>query len=374
MMLADQGAEVIKVERPGTGDENRAEPPFINGESAPFMLWNRNKKSVVLDLKSEAGKQNFLELVDNTDILVENFRPGTMERLGLGYEVLRARNRRLIYASITGYGSTGILSYKGGFDLIMQGFSGLMELTGPENGDPHRLPIPVCDIAAGLYLTIGVLTALQARSATGNGQRVETSLFEAALSLQLYEAATVFATGAPPKKLGQKHRGVAPYQVFKTGSDHITIGVAQQNFWIKFCSIIGRPDLEKDPRFDTNANRVSNIDELVPILETVLATHSSDYWLKAIEDAGIPCGVIQSTDRALSHEHATARGMVVSIGHPRAGATKTLGIPIKLSDTPGAVRTSAPMLGEHTEQVLNSMAKQSDRTTDDSSSGQYIRG
>lgn len=353
MMLADQGAEVIKIEKPGVGDENRTEPPFINGESAPFMLWNRNKKSVVLDLKADADRERFLKLVDTADVLIENFRPGTMDRLGFGYDVLGARNPRLVYASITGYGRSGELAQRGGFDLVMQGFTGLMDLTGPEDAGPHRMPIPVCDIMAGLYLSVGVLTALQARSATEKGQRVETSLFEAALSMQLYEAATVFATNGPPRKLGQKHRGVAPYQIFKTGTDYITIGVAQQNFWERFCAIIGREDLESDPRFDTNAKRVANIDELVPLIEDALAGKPGDYWLRQLEDAGVPCGVIQSTDKALFHDHAVSREMVVSVEHPKAGPTKTLGIPIKLSGTPGAVRQPAPLLGEHTEQVLS---------------------
>lgn len=352
MMLADQGADVIKVERPGTGDDNRTEPPFINGESAPFMLWNRNKRSVTLDLKSDSGRQKFLELVDGADVLIENFRPGTMERLGLGYEVLRKRNPRLVYASITGYGRTGPLAPRAGFDLVMQGFTGLMELTGPEHAGPHRMPIPVCDIAAGLYLTVGILTALQARASTGEGQMVETSLFEAGLSLQLYEAASVFHDGKPPRKLGQKHRGVAPYQIFKTGSGYITIGVAQQNFWVRFCEIIGRKDLVDDPRFADNGSRVANADALVGLIEEALAPHGNEHWLEKFESLGVPCGVIQTTDQALFNEHARTRQMVVPVSHPKAGETKTLGIAIKLSDTPGAIRRPAPLLGEHNTEVL----------------------
>jgi crotonobetainyl-CoA:carnitine CoA-transferase CaiB-like acyl-CoA transferase len=230
-----------------------------------------------------------------------------------------------------------------------------MMLTGPENAGPHRLPIPVCDIAAGLYLTVGVLTALQARTKTGIGQLVETSLFEAGLSLQLYEAATVFASGKAPEKLGQRHRGVAPYQIFATGSDHITIGVAQQNFWLRFCGIIDRPDLVDDTRFATNALRVANTRELVPLIEKALATRSSTDWLQRLEAAGIPCGVIQSTDKALAHDHAASRQMVVSLKHPVAGETKTLGIPIKFSETPGGIRRPAPLLGQHTEEVLTKL-------------------
>ena len=235
MTLADHGADVIKIERPVTGDENRAEPPFIEGESAPFMLWNRNKRSVVLDLKTEEGRANFLSLVDTADVVVENYRPGTMDQLGLGWDTLKQRNSRLIYGAVSGYGRTGTLSRKGGFDLVMQGLTGLMALTGPIDGPPHRMPIPICDIAAALHLTIGVLLALQVREQSGRGQLVETSLFEAGLSLQLYEAAAYFATGETPPRLGQKHRAVAPYQVYQTQTGYITVGVAHQNFWVAFC-------------------------------------------------------------------------------------------------------------------------------------------
>lgn len=352
MMLADQGAEVIKVERPGVGDENRTEPPFINGESAPFMLWNRNKRSVTLDLKTEEDRERLLKLIDEADVLIENYRTGAMERLGLGYDMLSRRNSRLIYASISGYGRTGEFTQKGGFDLVIQGFTGLMAMTGEENAGPHRLPIPVCDIAAGLYLTIGVLTALQAREQTGRGQKIETSLFEAGLSLQLYEAATVFATNAAPAKLGQKHRGVAPYQIFRTADGHITVGVAQQNFWLRLCDLIDRRELLDDPRFTTNALRVANIDQLVPLIEDALSARCGTEWLALLENAGIPCGVIQTTDLALAHPHAIAREMVVAVTHPAAGETRTLGIPIKLSETPGAIRRPAPVLGEHNGEIF----------------------
>ena len=351
MMLADNGADVIKVERPGVGDENRTEPPFIDGESAPFMLWNRNKRSVTLNLKDAADKERFLRLVDEADVLIENYRTGAMDRLGLGYDVLSERNPRLVYASISGYGRTGEFATKGGFDLVLQGFTGLMHLTGPEDHGPHRMPIPVCDITAGMQLTIGVLMALQARQATGLGQRVEASLFEAGLSLQLYEAAGVFATGETPEKLGQRHRGVAPYQVFRTKTDHITIGVAQQNFWQRFCDIIDRKALMDDPRFAKNADRVANIKALVPLVEEALDTKPADHWLSELEKAGVPCGRIQSTDRALEHPHTFHREMVVTVQHPKVGVQKTLGVPIKLSRTPGSVRTHAPLLGEHNDAI-----------------------
>tara|TARA_R110000796_G_scaffold252646_1_gene390320 strand:- start:19107 stop:20279 length:1173 start_codon:yes stop_codon:yes gene_type:complete len=351
MTLADQGADVIKVERPGSGDDNRTEPPFVNGESAPFMLWNRNKRSVTLDLKDPDQKARFLALVDEADVLIENYRTGAMDRLGLGYDVLSKRNPRLIYASISGYGRTGEFATKGGFDLILQGFTGLMELTGPEDQGPHRMPIPVCDITAGMQLAIGVLTALEARHKTGCGQWVEASLFEAGLSLQLYESAAVFATGKAPERLGQRHRGVAPYQIFRTATDHITIGVAHQNFWVKLCELLKTEHLNDDPRFNDNAARVANTKELVPLLEEVLIRNPAEFWLKELEEADVPCGVIQTTDRALAHPLAEERAMVLPVTHPKAGEHKTLGIPIKLSATPGSIRRHAPLLGEHNAEL-----------------------
>jgi crotonobetainyl-CoA:carnitine CoA-transferase CaiB-like acyl-CoA transferase len=356
MMLADQGADVIKIERPGSGDENRAEPPFVKGESAPFMLWNRNKRSVTLDLKADEDKERFLKLVDTADVLIENFRTGAMDRLGFGYEELAKRNPRLIYASVTGYGGTGPLSKTGGFDLVLQGFTGLMALSGGEHEGPHRLPIPICDITAGLYLSVGVLSALQARERTGRGQRVETSLYEAGLALQLYEAAAFFATGTTPKKLGQKHRGVAPYQVFPTSDGHITLGIAQQNFWVRFCELVGQQELASDPRFGTNGDRMANNDELVLVMNEILAKDTTRNWLERLSALGIPCGPIQTTDEALTNEQAVARNMVVSVTHPIVGMTKTLGSPIKMSEFPPSVRTPAPLLGEHNDSLLGSLA------------------
>jgi crotonobetainyl-CoA:carnitine CoA-transferase CaiB-like acyl-CoA transferase len=356
MLLADQGADVIKIERPGSGDENRAEPPFFKGESAPFMLWNRNKRSVALDLKADADRENFMRLIDTSDVLIENFRTGAMDRLGFGYEELAKRNPRLIYASVTGYGGTGPLARTGGFDLVLQGFTGLMALSGGEHEGPHRLPVPICDIAAGLYLSVGVLSALQARERTGRGQRVETSLYEAGLALQLYEAASYFATGATPKKLGQKHRGVAPYQVFPTSDGHITLGIAQQNFWVRFCELVGQPELASDSRFATNGERMANNDELVGLMNGILVKDTTEAWLDRLQALGIPSGPIQTTDQALTHEQAVARGMVVSVTHPTVGETKTLGSPIKMSEFPPTVRTPAPLLGEHNDSLLGSLA------------------
>ena len=361
MVLADHGADVIKVERPNGGDDARGMPPFVGGESAPFMIWNRNKRSVVIDLKTETGKAQLLELIDTADVLIENFRPGTLDRLGLGWATLSARNPRLIYAAISGFGQTGPYRERGGFDLIMQGMSGLMSVTGPRDGPPHRMPIAISDIAAGMHLAVGVLVALEARHHTGRGQLVETSLLEAALSFGVYEAAHVAATGERPPRLGQAHRGSSPYQVFPTADGWITVGAAQNNFWVKLCAMLGVPELERDARFATNGDRVRNNDELVGLLEPRFKTKPSAHWLDLLQAAGIPAGPVLHFEEAMADPHVVARGMAVDTQHPAAGTFKTLGIPVKLSQTPGELRRPAPRLGEHTEEVLG-LSPRHDRT------------
>ena len=353
MLLADQGADVIKVEKPG-GDEARGMPPFMRGESAPFMIWNRNKRSVVIDLKTEVGKAQLLDLIDKADVLIENFRPGTLDRLGLGWPSLRERNPRLIYAAISGFGQTGPYRARGGFDLITQGMSGLMSVCGPKEGPPHRLPIAISDVAAGMHLAVGILAALEARHYTGQGQLVETSLLEAALSLGVYEAAHVAATGGPPPRLGQAHRGSSPYQVFPTADGWITVGAAQSNFWKRLCDLLAVPELKADARFTTNADRVRNNDALIALLERRFREKPSAHWLALLDGAGIPAGPVLEFDQAMADPHIVARGMAVVTEHPAAGSFKTLGIPVKLSDTPGTLRRPAPSLGEHTHEVLGS--------------------
>jgi crotonobetainyl-CoA:carnitine CoA-transferase CaiB-like acyl-CoA transferase len=358
MLLADHGADVIKIEKPNGGDDARAMPPFMGGESAPFMTWNRNKRSVVIDLKSEAGKVQLLGLIDGADVLIENFRPGTLDRLGLGWETLRVRNPRLIYAAISGFGQTGPYRERGGFDLITQGMSGLMSVTGPKDGPPHRMPIALSDVAAGMHLAVGVLAALEARHHTGRGQLVETSLLESALSFGVYEAAHVAATGERPPRLGQAHRGSSPYQVFPTADGWITVGAAQTNFWTRLCGLLGAPELLADRRFASNGERVRNNDALVALLEPLFKAKPSAHWLEVLEAASIPAGPVLEFDEAMADPHIVARGMTVDTEHPAAGTFKTLGIPVKLSDTPGALRRPAPRLGEHTAEVLGSLAAQ----------------
>ncbi|TDR88922.1 CaiB/BaiF CoA transferase family protein [Enterovirga rhinocerotis] len=355
MLLADHGADVIKIERPGGGDEARGMPPFVGGESAPFMLWNRNKRSVALDLKSEDGKAAFRALARTADIVVENFRPGTMARLGFGYEELAAINPRLIYGAISGFGQTGPYRDRGGFDLVTQGMSGLMSVCGPADGPPHRLPIAISDVAAGMHLCVGILSALEARHRTGKGQFVEVSLLESALSYGVYEAAHVFATGEKPPRIGQAHRGSSPYQVFETADGWITVGAAQQSFWMSLCAILDAPELAEDPRFRENSDRVANNAELVEVLSAHLRKQGSAHWLAALDAAGIPAGPVLDFDEALSDPQVLAREMVVETTHPKAGPMRTFGVPAKLSMTPGGVARPAPALGEHTDEVLASI-------------------
>jgi len=352
MMLADHGADVIKVEKPNGGDEARGMPPYVGGESAPFMLWNRNKRSITLDLKSEAGKAEMLRLVDEADILIENYRPGTMARLDLSYEALSQRNPRLIFGSISGFGQTGPYSQRGGFDLITQGMSGLMSACGPVDGPPFRLPIALSDVAAGMHLAFGILCAVESRHRSGRGQKVDVSLLDSAISYGVYEAAYFFATDQRPPRLGQSHRGSSPYEVFETADGYITIGAAQQNFWETLCDIIGQPELKSDTRFRTNADRVANNTALVSLLQEKLKQHNSAHWLDALDKAGIPSGPVLATDEILTNPHVLAREMVKEVKHPTAGDMKTLGVVAKLSETPGAVISAAPRLGEHSKDIL----------------------
>ncbi len=350
MQLADLGADVLKIESP-QGDSMRGAPPFVEGESAPFMLWNRNKRGTRLDLKDAADLEIFWDLVDGADVVLENFRPGVMDRLGIGWAALSARNPRLVLGSISGFGQTGPYAKRGGFDLIIQAMSGLMSVTGPKDGPPYRIPLAISDVGAGLYLTIGILAALQARQKSGQGQWVETSLLEATVSLGVYEAANYFANGLRPEKLGQAHRGSAPYQVFQTADGWLTIGAAQQNFFRKVCALVGRPELADDPRFKSNADRVKNNDLIAGLLQEQVIKRTTADWMTVLEAEAIPAGPVLHHDEVFADPQILARGMVAEVDHARAGRQKTLGVPLKLSATPGGVRRAAPTLGQHDAEV-----------------------
>jgi formyl-CoA transferase len=360
MLLGDLGADVIKVENPQGGDYSRTNPPFVAGEGAGFMLLNRNKRSLALNLKHPRGRDLFLDLVRTADVLIENFRPGTMRELGLGYETLAARFPRLIYLSASGYGQTGPYSARPGLDLILQGMSGLMSITGEEDGPPVKVGVPICDLTAALYGAYAILAALLARERTGEGQFIDVSLYEAGVALAVWEAATYWATGEVPGRLGSAHRASAPYQAIRTADGYITIGATSPPTWSRFCRALGLERLEHDPRFATNAARRARYKELAALIEEVTITRPGAHWYRLLEDAGVPCGLLQTYDQVLDDPHLKARGFFHELPHPRAGRVRVLGSPARLSRTPPQLRRAGPLLGEHTAEILGELGCSAD--------------
>ena len=353
MLLGDLGADVIKIEKPGGGDDvRRSGPPFINGESAAFLSINRNKRSIVLDLKSEDGKSVVRRMAKSADVLVQNLRPGTMDRLGLGYDAIRQINPALVYATITGFGATGPDSDKAGLDLVTQGAAGLMSITGHPDAPPVKIGVPITDLNAGMYAALGVLSAYINRLNTGQGQHVDTSLLEAGLAYTIWESAIYFATGESPGPPGSGHPLSAPYQAFATKDGHINLGGANQANWERLCPAIGLPDLVRDPRFATNADRNANLAALVEILDEAFAARSTSEWTEVLNAAGVPAGPIHDMSEVYSDPQVLARDMVAEMDHPTAGKVRNIGIPLKLSETPGTIRRPAPTLGQHTDKVL----------------------
>src|SRR5881409_178304 len=355
MILADLGADVVKVERPGQGDDSRAMGPHIAGESAPFMTFNRNKRSITIDLKTTDGCAIARRLAARADIVLENWRPGAAARLGLGWDDVRALNPRAIYCSISGFGQTGPYAARGGFDRIAQGMSGMMSINGPEDGPPMPVPIPVSDIGTGMFGLIGILAALAHRERTGLGQAVDASLLETPIAWSVYEAAAFFATGEVPRRLGQGHRTNAPYQAFRTADGWINLGGGSQQLWRDICAVLGVEPLTDDPRFATPALRVQHRKELEALLQPRFLSAPTSVWLEKLEAAGVPAGPILSYDQVFTDPHVKARAMAVEVDHARAGRTRVLGIPFKLSQTPGAVRRPAPTLGQHTDEILGEL-------------------
>lgn len=355
MLLGDLGADVVKVERPGAGDDARGMAPFVRGESAPFMTFNRNKRSITLDLKSPEGLAVAHRLAERADVLLENWRPGTAARLGLGWDAVRALNPRIVYCSISGFGQTGPYAERGGFDRIAQGMSGLMSITGEEDGPPLPVPLPVADIGTGMFATIGILAALAHRVRTGEGQMVDASLLETPIAWAVYEASSFFATGRVPERLGPGHRTNAPYQAFRTGDGWINLGGGSPGFWPLICRVLGVEHLRDDPRFATPALRVEHRKALETILQTRFLAASTAEWLARLDAAGVPAGPVLTYDEVFADPQVIAREMAIEVKHPRAGATRVLGIPLKLSATPGSVRRPAPTLGQHTDEVLREL-------------------
>jgi formyl-CoA transferase len=321
------------------------------GEHA-FRAVNRNKRSIALDLKQPGDIETLHALVRQADVLTENYRPGVAARLSADYDTLRALNPRLIYASISGFGQTGPYAQRPGFDLIAQGASGVMSVTGEPGGDPVKAGVPVSDLSAGLFCAVGILSALHARERTGEGQRIDTSLWEGALALSIWETAELWQTGKAPRPLGSAHRLTAPYQALRTQDGHVTVGGNNQKLWERLCATIGRPDLPNDPRFATNADRMARRPELVAELEQALSAHTTAHWVDALLEAGVPAGPILDYAQVVDDPHTKAREMVVDMEHPEAGTIHGLGIPIKLSATPGSIRRAAPLLGQHGDEVL----------------------
>ncbi|MGH7431684.1 MAG: CaiB/BaiF CoA transferase family protein [Candidatus Methylomirabilales bacterium] len=353
LLLADMGADVIKVEKPQGGDDSRSfGPPFIAGESAAFLAINRNKRSVALNLKSEEGRDVFRRLAGRSDILVENFRPGTMEGLGLHYEAIQRINPTIIYCSISGFGQTGPYRNRGGFDLVTQGMSGLISVTGHPGGPPTKVAVPISDLNAGMYAGYGILSAYVHRLKTGEGQHVDTSLLEGAVAYTFWESSAYFASGQIPQPMGSAHRLNAPYQVFETEDGALCIGAANQSTWEKLCTVLERQDLAQDPRFATNAERVRHYRELATLLQPIFLKRKMVAWLGMLEAAGVPAGPIYNMAQVYEDPHVRARAMLVELDHPVAGTIKNIGIPVKLSRTPGRIRRPAPLLGQHTDEVL----------------------
>ena len=354
LMLADMGADVIKIEKaPGGDDSRRFLPPDIGGESAAFLMMNRNKRGIVVDLKTAGGKQVARRLLADADVVIENYRKGTMERLGLGYESLRQANPGLIYCEISGFGRTGPYAERGGFDLIAQGMSGLMSITGEAPGRPPiKCGAPMADITAGILGAMGVLAAYIQRAKTGQGQRVDTSLFEAGIVHTYWQSAIAMASDTAPGPMGSAHPLNAPYEAFETTDGWITLGAANQANWLKLLGLIAAPELGEDPRFTNNHDRITHRIELAKALAPIIRTRTSADWLRRLEAAGVPAGPVLDVAEMHRDPQTLAREMVTKAPHTKLGPVKTLGAPVKFSATPGGVTRGAPLLGEHTREVL----------------------
>lgn len=356
MLLGQMGADVIKVEKYPDGDMIRDQGPYVNGESYGFMMVNMNKKGIRLNLKSKKGLEIFYKLIEDADVLVENFRPGVTKKLGIDYDTLKQKNPAIIYCSITGYGQTGPYRARGGFDIMAQGMSGIMAMTGEEGGSPAKVGIAIHDIAGGVTAMYNILSAYIHKLKNNEGQYIDVSLVDAGLAWTIWEAAGFFGAGEVPVPTGSRHRVNAPYQGIKTKDGHVLVGAANQRLWEVFCrEVIYQPELIQDERFLSNDDRIKNIHALEQIIEQVFTTETTQYWVEKMSKVGVPAGPILSYDETLTNEHILARNMVETIDHPVAGEINVLGIPGKATKTPGKIRRPAPTLGEHTEEILKEL-------------------
>jgi len=361
MLLADMGAEVIKVEVPGRGDDSRGwGPPFIEGEAAYFLSINRNKKSITLNLKDDRAKEIARKIIQKADVLLESNRPGAMKRLGLDYENIKKINPSIIYAAISGFGQTGPYSNRPGFDQVIQGYGGIMGLTGETDGPPMKVGIAVTDIATGMFAAIGIITALYHRERTGTGQFIDASMLDGQVSWLTYQGGRYLASGNVPQRIGSAHPLIVPYQDFKASDGFINIAAGNDNLWKKFCEVVGLGEIADDPKFATNAKRVENRKEVVDIISTVIETKTMQQWLDLLNDAGVPCGPIYTVDQIFSDPQVLARDMLVDVDHPVCGKIKVTGSPVKFSETPAGVDFAPPVLGQHNGDVLQELGYNTD--------------
>jgi crotonobetainyl-CoA:carnitine CoA-transferase CaiB-like acyl-CoA transferase len=355
MLLGDMGAEVIKIEEPRHGDDTRRWPPVVGGGATYFMSVNRSKKSVTLNLKADDGRDIFRRLVRKSDVVLENFRTGTMEKLGLGYAALARINPRLVYCAATGFGESGPESHRGGYDLIVQAESGIMDLTGFADGPPVKVGNSIADLVAGMSAAHGVTLALLARTKTRRGQKVEIAMLDVMASLLTYQAGMYLNAGRRPARRGNEHPSIVPYEVFKASDAYLTLGVANTSLWERCCAAMDRPELTRDPRYATESARVDNRATLIPLLNEILGARTAEEWMKRFEAAGVPAGRIRTVPEVCESEHLKARGMIVTLPHPTAGRVRMMGVPIRLHGTPGRAKLAPPLLGQHTEAVLKSV-------------------
>ncbi len=356
LMLGDMGARVIKVETPAGGDDTRGwGPPFLGGESTYFMSVNRNKESLTLNLKDDRGREILGRLLARADVLVENFRPGIMDRLGFAYGVVHDRYPRLIYASISGFGQDGPYRERTAYDLILQGMGGLMGMTGEEGGPPVKIGVAITDICAGMFAAFAILAALRVRDQTGQGQWIDAAMLDGQLAWLTYQAGYYFATGENPRRLGSAHPSIVPYQAFRTADGYINVAVGSEAIWERFCTALGRQDFPADPRFRTNPDRVAHRDVLLPELERIFAARSTAHWQRVFDDAEVPNGPIYLLSELFADPQVQHRGLIVEMEHPAAGRIRQMGIPLRLSATPGSIRTPPPRLGEHTDAILRDL-------------------
>ena len=355
MMLADFGANIVKIEPPKVGDDSRAFGPFVGKESAYFMSLNRNKRSMTLNFKRQAECDVFKEMVKQADVVVENYRPGTMEKFGLGYDVLKTINPKIIYAACSGFGHSGPYQYKPAYDIIVQAMGGIMSITGSEGGEPTRVGASVGDIIAGMFTAYGVMLALYHREKTGEGQKIDVGMLDCQVAVLENAISRYVTSGNVPVPLGNRHPSITPFSAFTAQDGHIIVGAGNDRLWTKLCNILGKPELLTDSRFNTNSNRTANVQKLTAILNEVFSKKTIDEWMRVLEEAELPCAPINTVEKIINDPQIKARNMIVEIEHPVAGNLKMAGIPVKLSATPGAIERPAPLLGQHTAELMNEL-------------------